>query len=41
MHYTDGLPVPVTIYDASNDLDSFIELPGQSLMWQGGKTYHI
>ena len=32
---TDGAAVPVTIYDPSNDLDSFIALPGQNFMWQG------
>ena len=29
------MAVPVMIYDPSNDLNSFIELPGKTLMWQG------
>ena len=29
------MAVPVILYDPSNDLNSFIELPGQTLMWQG------
>jgi len=33
---TDGVAVPVTIYDPSNELNNFIQLPGKSLMWQGG-----
>ena len=35
MYITGGVPIPVAIYDPSNDLDTFIELPGQTLMWQG------
>lgn len=31
----EGVATPVMIYDPSNNMGNFIELPGQSLMWQG------
>jgi len=39
---TDGVAVPVTIYVPSQQANDFVELPGQSLMWQGiVSTTHI
>jgi len=34
---TDGVAVPIIVYIPSRQNDSLIELPGQSLMWQGNK----
>ena len=35
MLYTDGVAVPIAIYDNSNGVDNFIQLPGKSFMWKG------
>lgn len=39
-HTTDGVAVPITIYVPSQ-ANNFVELPGQSLIWQGRYMQHI
>ncbi|XP_065917614.1 gamma-aminobutyric acid type B receptor subunit 1-like [Dysidea avara] len=36
VQYRDGVAVPIIVYVPSQQNDSLIELPGQSLVWQGG-----
>jgi len=37
---TEGVAVPIIVYIPSRQNDSLIELPGQSLMWQGKQIMH-
>ena len=39
LNVTDGDAVRVMIYNNTDDSDNFIELPGQSLMWQGNYLF--